>query len=200
MKNETVRAYNDHAGAYDAETVGFWDGFPPEVLNEFRKRARGDLILNVGSGPGRDAKLLRDKGFEVVCLDASDAMIEMTRRDGFRSVRSDFRHMDFPPEFFSGVWAYTSIIHASKPELPGVLGRIRRMLRKDGVFLIGFIEGEGEGFESRDSMPGSQRYFSYYSGDDLKNVVESVGFRRVYAGEYVPNRRKYIHHIYEKVE
>lgn len=55
MEQETIAAYDAYSGEYDEDTEYFWDTFPVSVLDAFVKRLPGKRILNLGSGPGRDA-------------------------------------------------------------------------------------------------------------------------------------------------
>ena len=61
MDQQTINTYNELAIQYDQETIGFWQ--LPETtgfVGLFSEQITGK-ILNLGSGPGRDAELLRDK-------------------------------------------------------------------------------------------------------------------------------------------
>ncbi len=113
MNLQTITTYNQLAKEYDDETVDFWNRFPSECIDEFAGRISGK-VLNVGSGPGRDSVLLRNRGIDVTCLDASEAMIAMTEAQGFRSVLGDFAAMPFADDEFDGIWAYTSLLHVPK--------------------------------------------------------------------------------------
>jgi hypothetical protein len=59
MKSLTIDTYNAYAVAYDDETTGFWRDFPTPFIDAFASRVKGDVI-NIGSGPGRDALLLKE--------------------------------------------------------------------------------------------------------------------------------------------
>lgn len=132
--------------------------------------------MNIGSGPGRDAILLRDEGLDVTCLDGSKEMVSVTTKLGFNSIVQDLRELKFSENSFDGVWAFTSLLHIKKDELQRVLQDIRRIIKGDGVFLIGMIVGEFEGEVQRSSMPGSSRYFRYYQDQELIQLIEHSGF------------------------
>jgi SAM-dependent methyltransferase len=109
--NPTIETYDKYSQVYDNEVIGFWDNFPKDFVDSFVRQLPGKRVLNLGSGSGRDAVLLRNRGLEVVCLDASKAMTDITTNLGFESYNADFSHMDFTEASFDGVWAYTSLIH-----------------------------------------------------------------------------------------
>ena len=113
MDKKTINTYNRLAKEYDQETTDFWDKFPQDFFYEFIKLVQG-RVLDVGSGPGRDGLILQNEGLDVVCLDASEAMIKMSSEKGLESVLGDFNNLPFAGEFFDGVWAYTSLLHVPK--------------------------------------------------------------------------------------
>lgn len=89
MDTKTIDTYNKLAREYDDETLGFWDSFPRTFIDHFVAEVRG-RVLDVGSGPGRDGLLLKNAGLDVVCLDASSSMVELSTGRGLVSVVGDF--------------------------------------------------------------------------------------------------------------
>ena len=85
MDKITIDTYNKMAIEYDNETTDFWQRFPRSIIKEFGVRVKGGKILDVGSGPGRDALLLQDFGCQVTCLDASTKMVEMCKEKGLEN-------------------------------------------------------------------------------------------------------------------
>src|SRR5690606_30479001 len=108
--DQTIKAYDKYAEIYDGEVIDFWANFPLEFIDKFVASLPG----NLGSGSGRDAMLLKNRGLDVLCVDASKSMIGMTSAMGFESLLSSFSELDFPENSFDGVWAYTSLIHIPK--------------------------------------------------------------------------------------
>jgi ubiquinone/menaquinone biosynthesis C-methylase UbiE len=77
MDKQTIDTYNKRAKEYDDETVDFWNLFPRTFLDRFIELS-GKEIVDVGSGPGRDGLLLQQAGKEIVCVDASEAMVKLS--------------------------------------------------------------------------------------------------------------------------
>lgn len=90
------------AREYDNETVMFWDRFPRTFLKTFIELS-GRKVIDVGSGPGRDGLLLQQAGKEVVCIDASEAMVKLSSERGLESVVASFEDLPFGNESFDGV-------------------------------------------------------------------------------------------------
>lgn len=196
MDEQTIATYNQLAQAYDEETVDFWARFPAEFLDEFASRISG-TVLNVGSGPGRDSVLLRDRGLDITCLDASEAMIAMTESQGFRSVLADFESMPFTDGEFGGVWAYTSLLHVPKSEISRSMKEISRVLTSGGVFALGMIEGEFDGYRSNLGI-GAPRWFGFYTKSEIETVLSQNGFVIFHNAEYMPATRNYLNIIARK--
>lgn len=192
----TIDAYDRYAKIYDQEVIEFWDNFPQSFVGAFVEMAPSGRILNLGSGSGRDAMLLRDKGLEVVCLDASKAMIEITTGLGFESHHGTFDEMNFPDSTFDAVWAYTSLIHVPKEQAKNVIKKIKHILRPEGAFAIGVIRGPGDGMVERITMPGASRYFKNYTSDELKSMIQPLGFTFLEEQEYKPHNSIYLNQLY----
>lgn len=196
MTDPTIEAYNEFANIYDQEVINFWDNFPKEFIDQFIKITPGKKTLNFGSGSGRDALLLRDKGLEVTCLDGSYAMTDITHNLGFKTILSTFEDANFPAESFDGVWAYTSLLHQTKPEMVKTLKRFYGWLRPGGTLGLGMIKGKSEGFIERKSMPNTKRYFIFYTSDELNQIVEMCGFKLQTEQEYQPHKKIYLNKLF----
>lgn len=197
MDFQTIQTYNRLAKEYDNETTRFWDEFPREFVSRFANLSSG-LVLDIGAGPGRDAELLRSVGKTVVCFDASKTMVEMCKAKGFDAVVGDFNHLPFKDGVFSGVWAYTSLIHVPRYEAERALKEIKRVLVPQGILMLGLIEGAGEEYKETAGVT-APRWFSYYSEHDAVDLVEDQGFETISHERYKPGANTaYLHIIARK--
>jgi SAM-dependent methyltransferase len=193
----TIAAYDQYSDVYDQEVIEFWDKFPRLTIEAFVSNLPGKKVLNLGSGSGRDALILQNEGLEVVCLDASHKMVEITRQFGFESHQAKFTEMSFPAQGFDGVWAYTSLIHVPPDEAAEAIWQLRTFLMPGGIFLIGVILGERAEMVVRRSMPGAERYFKHYQRDEITKMVSSLGFKLQYEERYQPHRTIYLSQVYK---
>jgi len=198
MDQATIKTYDRYYKEYDDEVIEFWDNFPLVIIDEFCKKLKGKRILNLGSGSGRDALILRNKGLEVVCCDASREMVRITKQLGFETIESDFCDLNFKDNSFDGIWAYTSLLHIKKEEAQEILKKIYKFIKPDGIFLIGMIEGVFDGEMERENMPGEKRYFRFYEENEIKDMVEKVGFKFEFQERYKPRSKTYLNQIYIK--
>ncbi len=109
-----------------------------------REIAAGGRILDAGCGSGRDSLAFLRKGYQVVSIDASAAMVDATTRLTGQEARVlTFDALDFQGEF-DGIWACASILHVARPDLGSVLTRLANALKPNGVMYLSFKYGEGE--------------------------------------------------------
>lgn len=193
---QTIDTYNKRVREYAEEIVEFWQDFPRTFLSTFTTIS-GTNVLNVGSGTGADAILLRDTGKEVICLDASEEMVVATTKLGFSSIYGDFSNLPFPEKNFDAVWAYTSLLHIPKSEMGQALSEISRVLKTSGIFALGLIEGDTEEYK-KSSGVDLPRFFSFYQKDEVVDLCNTHGFTLVYFEEFKPRSKNYLNFIFSK--
>jgi SAM-dependent methyltransferase len=191
MDFQTIQTYNRFATEYDQETALFWKEFPREFVERFAKLAPG-VVLNVGSGPGRDAQLLKNAGLTVVCFDAAKTMVAKCIEQGFDAVVGDFNHLPFKDGVFAGAWAYCSLIHVPEYEAERALKEMKRVLVPGGVVALGLIVGVGEEYKETTRVPG-KRWFSYYDEHQAEELLEHQGFDIILIERYQPRSTIYLH-------
>lgn len=101
----------------------------------------GARILDVPCGYGRHSAALARRGFQVVGVDLSRAMIAEARRrwrevPNLRFILKDMRRLKFDGNFDAVVNMYTSFGYFSPRENVAVLRRLTRALRPGGLLLI----------------------------------------------------------------
>lgn len=197
MDEQTVETYNKRSKEYDDETTLFWEKFPSTFIDTFIQN-HPTIVLDIGSGPGRDALLLKERGTEVICVDASEAMLKLTQAKGFESIKGDLLSLPFNNETFTHVWAYTSLLHVSKKRIEKALYEVKRVLTSNGVFALGMIEGEGESYKESSGVD-LPRLFSYYQKKELEALLNRCGFEIVYFDTYQPRSKKYLNFIAKKI-
>jgi len=195
MDQRTIDTYNQLATEYDEETTDFWERFPRTFLDEFIRRS-GKTVLDVGSGPGRDGLLLQQAGKAVICLDASEAMVRLSSGRGLISVLGDFNALPFADAQFDAVWSYTALLHVPKASAGTALDEVRRVLKPDGMFALGLIEGEGERYRESAGV-GMPRLFSYFQKEEAENLCKKHGFELAYFEAFKPGSRTYMNFVFE---
>ena len=84
------------------------------------------------------------KGFQVTAIDASEKMVEATRR----TAAVETHHMAFEnyslSKKFNGIWACASLLHVKRAVLPTVLIKLRDALEPQGIIYASFKHGSSE--------------------------------------------------------
>ena len=195
MDEKTIQTYNTLAQDYDNETIDFWERFPPTIIDNFILHIpKGGTILNVGSGPGRDGVILKKRGFDVTCLDASEVMVNMCKEKGLHAVVADFSRVPFSDNEFDAAWAYTSLLHISKEKIEYAMSEIVRVLKKGGILGLGLIEGDFNGYRESSGV-GLPRWFSFYTKEEIENILDKFGFEVLYFEQFKPASKNYLNFI-----
>jgi ubiquinone/menaquinone biosynthesis C-methylase UbiE len=197
MDEQTINTYNLQALEYDAETAYFWDLFPVTIFNEFQHLAPGKKVLDIGCGPGRDGEILANKGFDVTCLDASETMLDICNNKGLQTIHGDFLDLPFNDHVFDSVWAYTSLLHIPKSKFKLALSEASRVLKNNGAFGLGLIQGDGEGYKASKNV-SSPRWFSYFDESEVREYLAKAGFEVKYFETFQPRNSTYLHFLCKK--
>jgi SAM-dependent methyltransferase len=177
MTDETLRTYQAAAERYRVQT-----STPSETLLAFLDRLveaapPAASVLELGSGPGRDAELLERRGLRVDRTDATPAFVEMMRADGHKARRLDIRTDDFDGPY-DVVLANAVLLHLTRPEFATALRKARAAVRAGGLLAITLKEGDGD--EWRTHKLDRPRFFTYWREPDLRAELAAAGWHPVW--------------------
>lgn len=159
---------------YDAK-ADYWDRLPfpdflPSWIQNYHDPVSGWQALDIGSGTGRLALWLRDRGFHVICLDPSPEMVRRTKALGLETIQTTIQDYSTNAKF-GLITAILSLIHLPKVDMPRQLQKISSMLVPGGTFALALIAGQGEGLSEKQS--GYPRYFGYYTSVEIKDLLQN---------------------------
>jgi SAM-dependent methyltransferase len=104
---------------------------PRELALEAVAEARPDRVLEVGPGRGEFAeRMARELGADVVALDQSERMVDLSRARGVTAVVGDVQQLPFPDDFFDCAVAAWMLYHVA--DLDRALAELARVLRPGG--------------------------------------------------------------------
>tara|TARA_Y100000310_G_C20342514_1_gene650465 strand:+ start:28 stop:645 length:618 start_codon:yes stop_codon:yes gene_type:complete len=202
LSDETIKAYDKSARNY-GKKVG--DLHPHDYSRVFcGSLPKKGIILDLGCGSGRDAKIFSEKGYGVVGIDLSTNLLTIAQQTAPKAdfIKMDAEHLHFGDECFNGVWACASLLHIPKPNLPNTISGIKRVLKKDGVFYSSFIEGNFEGMRRSREYLGTKKFWAFYQPNKLKAIFEKQGFKEVLFDIQEPvtdyHKSPWLHFIYQK--
>ena len=149
-----------------AERAAFHDRLPAE---------RRPRLLEIGAGTGVHGRWFADHGVEVVCTDASGAMVEASRALGLAAEQVDVLGLDGDGSF-DAAFAMNCLLHVPRPTLPAALGAVRTVLKPGGLCYLGQWGGIDRAAIWAEDVYEPKRFFSYLTDDALLDVAISAGF------------------------
>ncbi|MEW6543039.1 MAG: methyltransferase domain-containing protein [Nitrospirota bacterium] len=159
---EYDRWFDEHEPVYQAEVEAVRRFVPPTGLG-----------LEIGVGTGRFAVPL-GVGFGI---DPSRKMLEVARQRGVRVCQAVGERLPFRDEQFDTVLLVTVICFVD--DVPTLIRELRRVLKRGGHLLIGFINRNselGRLYEQRKEGSAFYRDAHFYSVERVAGWVEEAGF------------------------
>ena len=157
----TRSSYDMDASGYAEKVRGLLGARPYlraslALFAELVQGAGGGPVADVGCGPGYVTGYLHDAGLDVFGIDLSPEMIAIARRDypDLRFEVGTMTDLDLADDSVVGIVAFWSVIHVPDHAIPGVFEHFRRVLRPQGLLLVGFHVGDetrhtSEGYTGR---------------------------------------------------
>ena len=158
-----------------------------QYIQEFSKLIQGKRVLDLGCGPGHDAYIFADLGFEVTGIDYSREMIKraQTLKKSINKpnfVVGDMRRLskNFKPEMFDAVWAMGSLLHIRPIGLDQVLAGIQCITTKEAFIFIGLKDGDSTVLVDEDKLgKPMQREFTLWHREEFLSRVDKFGWRLI---------------------
>ena len=184
LKTTYNRIAEDWAREHHNYFEQWWIPITKQFASLFQK---GNIILDVGCGPGIFSRALEALGLHVIGVDFSERMIGIARRNSPRGnfFIMDARSIGIMNVHFDGIFANALLLHFSKKEIREMLYILRENLRPGGYAYFGVKErkpgqAEEEVKHEEDYGYAYERPFSYFSLDELRGLLEELRFVIVY--------------------
>jgi SAM-dependent methyltransferase len=172
---DTIAAYQAAAATYAAGTAAVPESVARD-LDDFAGRVvAGGHVLEIGSGPGRDARELEARGLAVRRTDITPAFVELMRAEGFDADVLDPLVDDLGGPW-DGVWISAVLMHVAREDVPVLLARLHTATRPGGTMYLSVQEGDGESWLTRGHVAGS-RHFTFWRERPLREALETAGWR-----------------------
>ena len=174
---KTIKTYEEFAEDYYKSHFDINE--IKHIADFFIQNLKGQKILDVGCGPGRDAKFFSEQGFDVIGIDLSKKLLEIARKNASNAIfyLMDMRNLNFPDNYFDGIWVCASFLHIPRKDAQKTLVGFYRVLKGGGLIYISVKEGFGEEFVKSEQYVEKERYFVYYSSQELRQLIENSGFK-----------------------
>ncbi len=138
-------------------------------------------VLEAGCGTGRDARVFKDRGVEIVGIDISKGLLGVARTENsdITFIEGDLRALPLEENSFDGVWAHASLVHLETIEdAEKSLAEFFRVLKAGGFLyvLVKARQGSEKTAIVSDSLSNHNRFFRYYTPEELSELLTSAGF------------------------
>jgi len=181
------QAYDRQAKNRDRREIQSWKLVERGNFLTLLQQEQKQTLLELGAGTGIDGRFFQEEGLSVICTDFSPEMVRLCRAKGLAACRMDFAHLAFRDDHFDAAYALNCLLHLPKPELPGVLQEIRRVLKPGGLFFMGVYGGTDHEGVWEDDAYEPKRFFSFYTDEHIQEVVSRVftvhTFKRIEIGD-----------------
>lgn len=185
----TIQSYDAIAKKYQEKTRPYHN---KEEANYFLTQIpKNGTILDVGCGPGRDAKIFSEQGYQVTGIDLSKEMIRLARKaapDAELEVM-DLGDLAFENESFDGVWSCASFLHIPRANLDKAASESYRVL-KPGGFAYVAVSGKRKKSDPDELILedyGRPRFISNFNEGELEEYLRRAGFSAINSRVLPPN-------------
>ena len=153
---------------------------------KFLKAEERDTLLEIGCGPGQDAQFFQSQGFQVLAVDNTPTMVQLTAEKGIPAQVLDCYDLDQIDEHFDAVYTMNCLLHIPKRDFDQTLHLISRRLNKGGLMYLGLWGDENfEGIWEQDQYE-PKRFFSFWKTEALLEVLQRF-FRLEYYRRLEPH-------------
>jgi len=166
----------------------------------------GAHVLDLGCGAGIKTRYIANKGFKVTGTDFSEKMIELAKKE---CPRVDFEVWDLFeigsfPRTFDAIFANAVLLHVPKARVVEVLQKIKGRINTGGFLYIAVKGIKDDGLEEKvikesDYGYDYERFFSFFSLEELKGYVAAVGMELVYEAKTTSGRAEWLQVVAKKV-
>ena len=166
---------------YNRNAEDFWEGTRDHDVSQnieaLLRHIAGEppfTVLDFGCGPGRDLKVLAERGHNAIGLEGAARLAAMARaHSGCEVWQQDFLRLDLPNDHFDGVFANAALFHVPSQELPRVLRELHACLKPGGVLFCSNPRGHND-----EGWHGG-RYGVFHDLDDWRRYVSAAGFKEL---------------------
>lgn len=187
QNDETINVYNHDLDSYIK-------GTPQDYLENHRpllrwldstlqKLPNHAKVLELGSGTGREARYIADKGFDITLSDGAHSFVTYLRGLGHKTLLLNILN-DPIVDKYDMVLANAVVPHFTSDDLKVVLKKVHNSLNDGGIFAFSAKQGTGEKWVNEKFH--LKRYIRLWEPDEIKTAVEAAGFTIIFFEHDIP--------------
>ncbi len=170
----TIHAYDRNAEEYTKKFMDFKVYKEKLLLFQQSYISPHAYILDIGCGPGNNAKILsgKNQSYNISGVDLSSEMIALAKINApncYFTV-ADIREL-VPDKRYDVIIVSFCIVHLSADETGTLIQTIAKMLNNNGSLYLSFMEGEKSGYE-KTSFSADDIFFKYYEQKTIKKLLK----------------------------
>ncbi|MEV6288636.1 class I SAM-dependent methyltransferase [Kribbella sp. NPDC051770] len=205
-KTDELRAAHDILAEVYVEAVrGALDRMPTEramldLFSDYVLSADlGTDVADIGSGTGRLAPYLAERGLTPYGVDLSPGMIEVARRDypAFSFEVADLRDLPFADASMAGAVCWFSLIYLAPEDRTPAFTSLARVIAPGGHLVTAYKPGDGQ--RRRGGAPDLNATYDGYwlSTAEMQHHLTTAGFTILFqatrpADEEIPQEHAYL--------
>jgi SAM-dependent methyltransferase len=148
-------------------------------INDYKEYLSTGICLDLGCGIGQYSKWFMENGYEVISSDISKIALKKVKEFNNNVVYLDMREkLPFEDNKFDVVFANLSIHYFSDSDTKDLMNEIKRILKKDGLF-IGSVNGMQGLNVIKDTAKELEHHYYYnidkyirlFDIEDIKNYL-----------------------------
>ena len=132
---------------------------------------RLDAVLEVGSGAGRDGRLISAAGLRYTGVDLSAVGADLCSAQSLDGVQASAIALPFKDRSFDAGWTMSTLMHLPGDDIEQALGELRRVLRPGGLLEVGVWGADTDGIRIDDRG----RYFRRRTDRHMQELVAGIG-------------------------
>ncbi|HEY5588518.1 MAG TPA: class I SAM-dependent methyltransferase [Candidatus Paceibacterota bacterium] len=192
--NNLKNTYNKIAKDWHKDHIldNWWQEGTDKYISYFKK---GDSVLDMGCASGVKSKYLIDKGLKVLGIDFSEKFIEIAKKEVLNGnfLVMDINDIDKLTENFDGIFIQAVLLHIPKKEVENILKKAVNKLNKGGYLYVAVKGKKEDGADEEIKNENDygyeyERFFSYFSIEELKDYFKKVGLKIIYKNISQPSR------------
>lgn len=172
--------YNSYSESYASRTLGGSWIYKSDYDYFSSLLSPNSKIIDLGCGPGRDAKELKNRGIQVLGVDFSKFALKFANNLGIETKLLDYESELHVLKYeFDGMWTNCSLTTTPLDKMISIFGVLHNMLKPGAPAFFGFIEGKKyeEGWFHSDEKYNLPRFRFRDNIEGLTNLLESNDFK-----------------------
>ena len=178
---ENKKTYDSLAQEYE-EKAKVRDEISQLIISKFIKNMKtGNNVLDIGCAIGLQTSIFRAYRYNVTGIEISDEMVKYAKKRNPESniIVGDFMKYKFKDKF-DAIFAQAFIHLYPEKEVNNVIGKIRELLKVDGVALITTTKSNEskEGWYVKTDYSGNKKRFrKHWTKEELENKLKECNFK-----------------------